>query len=76
MSKPVIVTVDDEPQVSDAIERDLRKHYRKDYQIIKNSSGPQALETVHQLIRRTTSRPSPVPSPTCFVVKKGSNIFD
>jgi len=54
MSKPVIVTVDDEPQVSDAIERDLRKHYRKDYQIIKNSSGPQALETVHQLKQRNT----------------------
>ncbi|NIP39011.1 MAG: FAD-dependent oxidoreductase [Candidatus Dadabacteria bacterium] len=54
MPKPVIITVDDEQQVSNAIERDLRKHYRKDYQIVKNSSGPQALETVHQLKKRNT----------------------
>jgi len=54
MSKPVIVTVDDEPQVSNAIERDLRKHYKNDYQIIKTNSGPQALETVHQLKQRNT----------------------
>lgn len=54
MPKPVIITVDDEQQVSDAIERDLRKQYRKDYQIVKTSSGPQALETVNQLKKRNT----------------------
>jgi thioredoxin reductase (NADPH) len=54
MPKPVIITVDDEQQVSNAIERDLRKHYRNDYQILKTNSGPQALETVHQLKQRNT----------------------
>ena len=35
MADPIILTVDDEPQVSNAIERDLRKQYGADYRIIK-----------------------------------------
>jgi thioredoxin reductase (NADPH) len=30
MSKPVILTIDDEPDVLNAIERDLRAHFRTD----------------------------------------------
>lgn len=52
MAKPVILTVDDEPQVLNAVERDLRKHYRGEYRIIKASSGAQALEAVQGLKRR------------------------
>jgi thioredoxin reductase (NADPH) len=52
MAKPVIITVDDEPQVLNAVERDLRRHYRGDYRIMKASSGQEALETVRQLQRR------------------------
>jgi thioredoxin reductase (NADPH) len=48
------MTLDDEPQVLNAIERDLRKHYHSDYRIIKVKSGAEALETVHQLKRRNT----------------------
>jgi thioredoxin reductase (NADPH) len=52
MAKPVIFTVDDEPQVLNAIERDLRQHYRKDYRIVKAASGIEALATVRELKRR------------------------
>jgi thioredoxin reductase (NADPH) len=53
--KPVIMTIDDEPHVLNAIERDLREHYSEDYRILKVSSGTDALETVHELKRRNES---------------------
>ncbi len=49
MPNPIILTVDDEPQVLNAIERDLRRHYGRDYRILKAGSGEEALETVQQL---------------------------
>jgi len=52
MAKPIIMTIDDEPQVLNAIERDLRKHYHSNYRIIKVESGTEALETVRQLKQR------------------------
>lgn len=52
MSKPAIITIDDEPQVLNAIERDLRKHYRDRYRILKAKSGDEALETLVELRRR------------------------
>ena len=52
MSKPVLLTVDDDPEVLNAIERDLRHHFRADYRVVKASSGAQALETVRQLKER------------------------
>ncbi len=52
MKKPVILTVDDEPEVSNAIERDLRSQYGRDYKIIKTYSGGEALDIVHQLKKR------------------------
>jgi thioredoxin reductase (NADPH) len=54
MAKPIILTVDDEPQVLNAVERDLRTHYRGDYRIVKANSGMEALEVVRQLKRRNT----------------------
>ena len=53
MAKPIILTVDDEEQVRSAVERDLARHYRKDYRILKASSGAEALETVHRLKQRS-----------------------
>jgi len=44
MAKPIILTVDDEPQVLNAVERDLRKRYHADYRIIKANSGSEALQ--------------------------------
>jgi len=52
LAKPAILTVDDEPQVLNAVERDLRQHYRGEYRIVKASSGTQALEAVEGLKRR------------------------
>jgi thioredoxin reductase (NADPH) len=52
MPKPIILTVDDEPQVLHAIERDLRQHYGGNYRIVTASSGQAALEIVRQLKRR------------------------
>ena len=52
MSKPIILTVDDDPQVLNAVERDLRQHYRDDYRILKAASGEEALETLKQLKER------------------------
>ncbi len=54
MAKPVILTVDDEPVVLNAIERDLRQHYRGDYRIMKAGSGREALDTVRELKLRNT----------------------
>lgn len=54
MAEPVILTVDDEPQVLNAVNRDLRQHYRSDYRILKAGSGAEALEAVRQLKQRNT----------------------
>jgi len=50
--KPVIMTIDDEPHVLNAVERDLREHFHGDYRIIKAGSGEEALETARELKRR------------------------
>jgi len=52
MSKPVILTVDDDPDVLNAIERDLRQHFRADYRIVKVGSGTEAVGIVKQLKQR------------------------
>ncbi|HEX6383738.1 MAG TPA: FAD-dependent oxidoreductase [Anaerolineae bacterium] len=52
MAKPVILIVDDELPVLNAVERDLRQHYRSDYRIVKASSGVDALAAVQQLKQR------------------------
>jgi thioredoxin reductase (NADPH) len=49
MAKPIVLCVDDEPQVLNAVERDLRSHYRSQYRILKALSGQEALETLQQL---------------------------
>ena len=54
MPKPVILTVDDEPQVLNAIERDLRKYYQSDYKIVKSGSGQEALEVTRRLLLRNS----------------------
>ena len=34
MAKPAILTVDDDPQVLDAVQRDLRARYAADYRVV------------------------------------------
>jgi len=55
LTKPVLMTVDDEPQVLNAIERDLRAHYHNDYSVVKNGSGTEALDTVREFKHRNTA---------------------
>jgi len=52
MAKPVILTLDDEVQVSDAVERDLRSHFGKEYRIVKSTSPIEALEMLRRLSER------------------------
>jgi thioredoxin reductase (NADPH) len=47
--KPVILTVDDDPAVSRAVARDLRRHYGEHNRIMRAESGPDALETLNEL---------------------------
>jgi thioredoxin reductase (NADPH) len=54
MNKPVLFIVDDDVQVLNSVERDLRAHYHGDYRIVKAASGGEALEAVQQLKRRST----------------------
>ena len=53
MPKPVILAVDDEPEVLRAIERDLRRKYGQQYRIVRAESGPTALEALKQLQLRS-----------------------
>jgi thioredoxin reductase (NADPH) len=47
--KPILLTVDDDPGVSRAVARDLRRHYGDDYRVVRTESGPQALDTLREL---------------------------
>ena len=47
--KPVMLTVDDDPSVSRAVARDLRRHYGEDHRIVRAESGPDALGTLKEL---------------------------
>jgi thioredoxin reductase (NADPH) len=55
MSKPVILTLDDEPDVLNAIERDLYAHFRTQYRIVKVGSGAEGLEVLSALKERDAS---------------------
>ncbi|MCW2661564.1 MAG: response regulator [Mycobacterium sp.] len=44
-----MLTVDDDPAVSRAVARDLRRRYGEDHRIVRAESGPDALETLKQL---------------------------
>src|SRR5438477_1109946 len=52
MPKPVLLTVDDDPEVLRAVERDLRKKYADRYRVVRADSGASALQSVQTLKRR------------------------
>ena len=52
MNAPVLLVVDDDPQVLAAIRRDLRSRYRFDYRVLAAPSGESALEVVQELKAR------------------------
>jgi hypothetical protein len=63
VENPVIVAIDDDPQVLRAVERDLRGHFGSAYRIIAADSGATALDVVRRL-KLKRARPSRCSSPT------------
>ena len=55
-SRPILLTVDDDPSVSRAVARDLRRRYGADYRIMRADSGEEAL----QALREVTLKGEPV----------------
>lgn len=49
MTNPAILTVDDDPNVSRAVARDLRRHYGDRYRIVRAASGAEALTALREL---------------------------
>jgi thioredoxin reductase (NADPH) len=49
MSKPVVFTVDDDPEVLRAVERDLRRRYAREYRVLRADSGATALDALAKL---------------------------
>ena len=50
--KPIILAVDDDPQVLAAITRDLRQEFSAEYRILRVNSGPEALTTIKELYEK------------------------
>jgi thioredoxin reductase (NADPH) len=44
--KPIILSIDDDPQVSRSLRRDLRNEYKDEYRIISTTSANEALESL------------------------------
>ncbi|MGC2111780.1 MAG: FAD-dependent oxidoreductase [Candidatus Korobacteraceae bacterium] len=49
MTKPTLLTVDDDPNVLKAIERDLRSHYGEHYRVLRADSGDAGLGILREL---------------------------
>jgi thioredoxin reductase (NADPH) len=49
MERPIIFSIDDDPQVLRAISRDLRTMYGQDYRIMSTTSANEALESLTEL---------------------------
>ena len=52
MAKPTLLTVDDDPNVLKAIERDLRSRYGEHYRVLRANSGDAALGVLRELKTR------------------------
>ncbi|MGY1651820.1 FAD-dependent oxidoreductase [Geodermatophilus sp. SYSU D01119] len=48
-TRPVLLTVDDDPGVSRAVARDLRRHYGERFRVVRASSGEEALDALREL---------------------------
>ena len=50
--RAVLMTVDDDPSVSRAVARDLRRRYGEEFRIVRAASGPEALDALKEILRR------------------------
>jgi thioredoxin reductase (NADPH) len=48
-SRPVLLTVDDDPEVLSAVERDLKRRYVREYRVLSASTGEAGLDLLRQL---------------------------
>jgi thioredoxin reductase (NADPH) len=48
----VLLTVDDDPSVSRAVARDLRRRYGAEYRIVRADSGQEALDAIKEVVLR------------------------
>ncbi|HVH13677.1 MAG TPA: response regulator, partial [Longimicrobium sp.] len=48
-ARPVILTVDDDPEVLRAVERDLKRRYVREYRVLSAPSGDEGLDLLRQL---------------------------
>ena len=60
-ARPILLTIDDDPDVLRAIERDLRRQYGERYRVLRAQSGAEALKVLEQLKRRGEPDRFPVP---------------
>lgn len=49
MARPILLAVDDDISVLEAVVQDLRRHYGADYRVMRAASGNAALDTLTQL---------------------------
>ncbi|MCA1218637.1 FAD-dependent oxidoreductase [Streptomyces sp. 8L] len=49
MTNPTILTVDDDPTVSRAVARDIRRRYGDRYRVVRAGSGQEALEALREI---------------------------
>lgn len=52
MPKPILLAIDDDTSVLEAVVQDLRRHYGQDYRIVRAASGAAALDICRQLSER------------------------
>lgn len=52
MKKPIIFSVDDDPQVLQSIQRDLRNQYKRAYRIMSTTSAEEALESLAMMKKK------------------------
>ncbi len=52
MPKPILLAIDDDTSVLEAVVQDLRRHYGQNYRIVRAASGAAALDICRQLKER------------------------
>ena len=52
MPKPILLAIDDDISVLEAVVQDLRRHYGQNYRIVRAASGGAALDICRQLVER------------------------
>src|ERR671939_1030659 len=48
-SRPMLLTVDDDPSVSRAVARDLRRRYGQEHRVVRAGSGAEALDALREI---------------------------